>query len=157
MKIILSNWGQEIKVDDQHYWWLLGLGPWHVDAQGYAVSNRKYMHRLIFEHEYGYMPKELDHENRNKQDNQIKNLRKCTSSQNNANGNMGRGGSSIYRGVSWHKINQKWRTRISENGMEYYLGYFDSEIKAAKAYDRKAIELYGEFATLNFPRSDYEA
>jgi hypothetical protein len=38
-----------------------------------------------------------------------------------------------------------------------HLGRFDDEIEAAKAYDRKAIELFGEFAYLNFPDEAYAA
>ena len=33
----------------------------------------------------------------------------------------------------------------------YYLGTFDDEVEAAKARDRKAYELEGEYAYLNFP------
>lgn len=156
MRIIQALWGEQIKVDDKYYWWLLGLGPWRLNAYGYAVSSGRYMHRLIFAREHGYMPKEIDHKNKDQLDNWIKNLRACTRSQNNANGNMGRGGSSIYRGVRWFRRDENWHARIKKNGIEYHLGYFDSEIEAARAYDRKAIEFYSEFATLNFPRSDYE-
>ncbi len=36
----------------------------------------------------------------------------------------------------------------------YFLGFFDDEIEAARARDRKAYELHGKFAYLNFPE-DY--
>jgi hypothetical protein len=36
-------------------------------------------------------------------------------------------------------------------GERFNLGAYDNEIEAARAYDRKAIELFGEFAYLNFP------
>ena len=41
--------------------------------------------------------------------------------------------------------------RESDPGKAYYLGFFDDEVEAAKARDRKAYELHGEFAYLNFP------
>ena len=41
--------------------------------------------------------------------------------------------------------------RIRYRGKTYYLGRFDDEIEAAKARDRKAYELCGELAYLNFP------
>jgi hypothetical protein len=43
--------------------------------------------------------------------------------------------------------------RIGFEKKEIHLGYFRSEIEAAKAYDRAAIKYHGEFASLNFPQS----
>jgi len=36
--------------------------------------------------------------------------------------------------------------------MRIYLGIFDSDVEAAKGYDQKAKELFGQFARLNFPQ-----
>jgi len=57
--------------------------------------------------------------------------------------------SSIYKGVSFYKSYSKWRATIMINSKQVHLGYFVSEIEAAKAYNAKAIELYGEFANIN--------
>ena len=43
---------------------------------------------------------------------------------------------SGYRGVSWHKVYKKWRTRITINNKLILLGYFDNAIDGAKAYDK---------------------
>lgn len=53
-------------------------------------------------------------------------------------------GTRGYRGVSYQ--NGRWRVRIG--GM--FVGTFDCPEKAARSYDRKAIELYGAAAILNF-------
>jgi hypothetical protein len=58
---------------------------------------------------------------------------------------------SKYKGVYWEKRYRKWCAAIWFEGRNHYLGSFDVEIEAAKAYDRKAVELFGEFAYLNFP------
>lgn len=55
---------------------------------------------------------------------------------------------SGYRGVVFAKHAGKWKSRINADGKCYHLGYFDSKVKAAKAYDKKAKEL-GDYP-LNF-------
>jgi len=57
---------------------------------------------------------------------------------------------SKFRGVCWHKRLKKWRATIHKNGKSFWLGLFDTEEEAAKAYDAKARELFGEFAYQNF-------
>lgn len=57
--------------------------------------------------------------------------------------------SSIYKGVIWDEQRGKWRSRIEINGKRKHLGYFESEVDAADAYDKAAVELFGSFAKLN--------
>jgi AP2-like factor (euAP2 lineage) len=45
----------------------------------------------------------------------------------------------------------KWLARVTYRRRRHHVGTFDDEVDAAKARDRKAIELFGEFARLNFP------
>jgi len=57
--------------------------------------------------------------------------------------------SSQYAGVNWNKQAKKWASSLYAVPRDYYLGMFTSEIEAAKAYNAKAFELYGENARLN--------
>lgn len=57
--------------------------------------------------------------------------------------------SSKYVGVFWNKNENKWSSAIKKNQKIYNLGYFQTEEEAALAYNKKAIELYGENAKLN--------
>jgi hypothetical protein len=60
---------------------------------------------------------------------------------------------SIYRGVCWDKQAKKWNATISKRidgkRQKYHLGYFDTQEKAGLAYNKKAFEIYGEFAYQN--------
>jgi hypothetical protein len=59
--------------------------------------------------------------------------------------------------VTWDRIKKDlWRAIITSNKKRYYLGCFESEEEAARAFDRKCIELRGKEAKTNFPREDYE-
>jgi len=60
-----------------------------------------------------------------------------------------KGTSSKFRGVSWNKEKMKWDTYISIKNKTHHLGKFRSEVSAAKAYNKKAIELYGHLAYQN--------
>ncbi len=103
------------------------------------------MHRKIMN-----APKNLqvDHRNHQTLDNRRCNLRLCTNGQNQHNRRL-QGGASQYKGVVWHKRDKKWCVNIRHNSQRIWLGYFDTEIDAAKAYDAKAKILHGEFAYLN--------
>lgn len=61
--------------------------------------------------------------------------------------------SSKYVGVSKNKSTNKWESYITFNYKCYRLSHFNNEEDAARAYDNKALELYGKNAILNFPLS----
>jgi hypothetical protein len=90
----------------------------------------------------------VDHIDHNGLNNQKYNLRKVTPFQNSWNSTSKKGGTSIYLGVSLHRKNC-WRAFIMKNGKSFYLGIHKTEEDAALAYNKAAIELHGEFASLN--------
>lgn len=115
---------------------------------GYVFS----AHRVAWAHAYGQWPSgELDHINRDRQDNRLSNLRLATKTENGHN--RAPRGASKYSGVSWYAPLEKWKAGISKDRVFYYLGYFDSEEEAARTRDKKAVELYGAAASLNFPET----
>jgi len=61
----------------------------------------------------------------------------------------GRGGTSRFIGVSWHKSTHKWEAGIKIAGKKTGLGHFADELEAARKYDEAAIKIG---RSLNFPR-----
>lgn len=106
------------------------------------------LHRLILNAPAGVL---VDHKNRNGLDNRKANLRLATNGQNVANRPGWVKSSSKFKGVYWDSSRLKWRASIEHNGKKYSIGRFSLEEDAAKAVDVKAVELFGEFAYLNFP------
>ena len=74
----------------------------------------------------------IDHINDNPLDNRVENLQIVTN-RFNAYKTQGKG-SSKYKGVTWCKIKNKWRTRARNKGKEIFIGYFDNEEEAGNAY-----------------------
>ena len=60
---------------------------------------------------------------------------------------------SKYVGLWRDNRRNQWFARLTFNKKKIWLGSFDSEIEAAKAYDRAAKKYFGEFARLNFPEA----
>lgn len=103
------------------------------------------MHREIMKPPRGRV---VDHMNRNGTDNRRANLRNCLNRENVCNARP-RGGTSQYRGVCRHGA--KWHASIGHLSIRVYIGLFTEEIEAARAHDRMAIMLHGQYAYLNLP------
>ncbi len=155
MEIKLTQ-GKVAIVDDADYeflskfkWYALkptGNKNFYAARGNYDKITKKrsiqYMHKVLLE-----TTDYVDHINRNSLDNRRCNLRSATPSQSRMNSTPK--GSSEYMGVSWSKSNCKWYAHCTYGGKRQYLGSFNQEIQAARAYDRFVKNIYGEFANLN--------
>ena len=140
-------------VDDEDYeylnqwkWYALrGGNTFHVVRNNGSrhPQGKIWMHRVILKP----LPNmTIDHIDHNGLNNQKSNLRVCTKAQNLCN--IKPRGKLKYLGVSM--CYGKYRAQIRHNNKVRHLGMFDTEIEAAQAYDRAALELHGEFTNLNF-------
>ncbi|SRR6266403_2214531 len=91
----------------------------------------------------------IDHRNRFGWDNRECNLRHAIQSENTRNKTKRKNCSSIYKGVWFDKYRNKWYAYINISNKRTFIGRFNLEVDAAKAYNIKALELHGEFASLN--------
>ena len=98
----------------------------------------------------------VDHIDGDGCNNQKSNLRICTCLENAWNVKPRENTTSKYKGVYYHSQAHKWQARINKNKKAYYLGLFETEEAAAEAYNKAAIELFGEFARLNEIHYDNE-
>jgi hypothetical protein len=165
-KIKLTK-GQFALVDDEDFEW---LNQWKWSANWAEECNTFYVRRAvggksIWMHRLLAKPKkwqQVDHKDHSGLNNQKLNLRSCSFRNNQWNSRKQRFAlTSKYKGVCWKKQKRKWETKISagrirENGMAMtlYIGLFDDEVVAAKAYDAAARKYFGEFACVNFPRKN---
>ncbi len=150
--------GELVKVDDQD---LPGLSkmawcratpmpkalPGKFYAMAYLAGRTVYMHRLIMCAEKGQF---IDHINGNGLDNRRENLRFCSRSQNHGNCKGHKQRASKYKGVYLNKSSGSIFSQIMKDHQNYYLGIHPTEEAAAKAYDAKAKEFWGEYAVTNF-------
>lgn len=90
----------------------------------------------------------VDHLDRDTLNNQRSNLRCCTHSQNLANQGARTGKTSAFKGVSRHR-DGAWIAQICKEYQSHNLGSFASDQEAARAYDKAAVELHGNFALTN--------
>lgn len=139
---------KDLKKVSQYTW-----GADCVRGKFYATTriNRKrvYLHRFLLNDPN----KEVDHHNLFPLDNRRCNLRLATKFEQQCNQPPRKNSTSKYKGVDWSKEKKKWRARVQAKGKQYHVGYFDSEMRAAKAYDKHARKLHGKFARLNFPKT----
>lgn len=140
-------------VDDEdfdlvcRYRWNVLQGPTGIlYAHGRIRGPKVLMHRLILNLSCDI---EVDHVDHNGLHNWRSNLRAATRSQNNANRRPNRGGTSQYKGVTWDSEAGRFMVQGRLDGKRKFIGRFVSELEAAKAYNKFALDCYGEFAFLN--------
>jgi AP2 domain/HNH endonuclease len=156
MKLITEGIRQVVFEIDDNMFEFIKRFKWISSIIGeniYITTNIRgktiYLHRMLMIAQQG---ETIDHIDRNTLNNKLHNLRISTLSQNAANReSKAKNKSSKYRGVIRDKERNKWMTTINKDGKHFHLGRFNDEIDAAKAYDKKAVEFWGEFAYLNFP------
>jgi len=139
-----------IEEANNYSWYICKLGYVFCRRLNQNVRTRTSIHRMIWEYFNGKIPEkmEIDHENRIKRDNRIKNLRTCTRSENSMN-IQGRG-ACIFKGVI--KCKNGWQAGICPpRGKGISLGFFKKPELAAEIYDIFAYHYYKDFAFLNFP------
>lgn len=120
-------------------------------SKGYVAygenGNTKKLHRLITGVTDSAV--QVDHINGDKLDNRKENLRLCNQSQNKANSRPYKNSNLGLKGIT--RRYGKWVAQLRHDGKHYYLGSYDTPVEAALSYDRKAREVFGGFANLNFP------
>jgi hypothetical protein len=164
-RLIPLTKGQNAIVDTSDYDWLNQwnwYAEWNNKDRTFRAGRNGYrtgglpashilMHRVILDCKPG---EEVDHEDRNPLNNRRKNLRKCTHSQNVCNASLSSGNKSGFKGVSKVSGAERWVAQIQTSaGKKKHVGYFYSPEEAARAYDKAAKEIHGEFAFLNFTSS----
>lgn len=144
--------GYVIKIDADNFHLVDGVN-WYFSGKrvyrSYSENGeRKHcaLHRLIMN-----PPPHLvvDHIDGDQLNNTRENLRICTVIENNRNQYPRKGSTSKYKGVFWNKWRNKWIAVLSLNNKTKFLGAFLVEQHAAHAYNKGAVEYYGEFASLN--------
>lgn len=160
-RVRLSN-GFVAWVDDEDFE-TVSKHKWCLSKKGknyYAVTNvpvGKYKQKTLYMHHLILPPvkgKIVDHVDRNGLNNRRRNLRHALWGENIVNSRMrvpksSRG--SSFRGV-YREPGNGWYAAIRKEGKLVYLGLFDCEEDAARAFDAAAFELRGDFTSLNFPK-----
>lgn len=124
----------------------------HLAGYGIARINRKgyLLHRLAWLYVHGVMPEnQIDHINGIRTDNRIVNLRLAVNAENCQNKRIAQSNnkSTGLLGASWCSAMKKYKARITKNGNEKTIGYFNTPEEAHEAYIKAKRELH-EFNTL---------
>lgn len=150
-------------VDDADFARVMNIAPWSASVKpgtSYALraGRRPDGHpTTIRMHNFITGLPFIDHVNGDGLDNRRCNLRSADKSRNGANRGAPRQNTTGFKGVTWHKAAGKFAAQIEVLGRRQHLGLFVTAEEAAQAYDQAALEAWGAYAWLNFPRVEETA
>ena len=154
-RIKLTNCDRYVLVDNDDYD-ILSNYKWRGRKSHGTVRYAEYGKESITMH--GFLITDIpdnyiiDHINNDGLDNRRENLRVIPKKKNAWNRDAYKG--RRFKGTAKVTKSNKYQARIRYEGKLIYLGSYNTEEEAAHAYDRKAIELFGELANLNFKCED---
>ncbi len=150
--IVYTKDGIPFQIDEEDaervskYLWRLDCGYMTASQKKInGIKNRLKLHRYIMQAPFGM---QVDHINHDPLDNRKNNLRICLNRQNQYNQKISIRNTSGYKGV--RKIGKRFIAKIKFQKKDFHLGCFNDIKEAARAYDEKAKELFGEYAFTNF-------
>lgn len=156
MKSLHLSKGLVTFVDDEDYG-ALSKYKWCADSKGYPVRSEKrsetgrtyrkmiLMHRVILDAKPDQW---VDHKDGNPLNNQKSNLRYADRTKNQRNRKTPISNKSGYKGVWFDKRRKRFVASIKTGGRTY-TKRFETAIEAAEHYNKRAVELFGDFARLN--------
>jgi hypothetical protein len=155
-KLKLKNCDKFTLIDDEDFD-LLNQFQWEITTNNYVRAKIDYINtkeKRVYLHRFLMKPpinKFVDHIDGNPLNNQKCNLRVCTARENVINSKR-HGKYSKYKGVSYcstEKRKKRWVAACEVNNKRITIGRYYTEKEAADAYNKKALELFGEFAKIN--------
>lgn len=124
--------------------------------QGSFQGTKLMTHRVVWAMHHGEWPDGwIDHINGCRTDNRPENLRIAPAGLSNHNRRY-RSSECGFIGVARSKVcaTPRYISQIQHRGKHHYLGMYKTPEEAARVRDKKAIELYGADALLNFPKTE---
>jgi len=134
---------------NNHKWYTIKHGnTFYAVRQSKRINGKQkriFMHRIIAGTPNG---KETDHVDCDGLNNQRRNLRVCTRSENEMNKGLTKLNTSGFKGVSWFKTSKKWGARIYYNGKNKHLGLFKTKLEAYNVYCKASKIYHREFSRI---------
>lgn len=158
-EIKLTNSDKLAIVDDSSAYRIRKFGEWRLDTQEnteYATHGHfsiKMHHVVLSMQDLVFNNFEIHHKNGNGLDNRKENLEVLTRQQHLLTRDKQKNNTTGFKGVAYKASKKgeikKYVAQVTINGKRTHLGYFETAVEAAQAYNEAAVKHYGPNALLN--------